>query len=569
MLVRIHEFLKLHGISSQIVGGLLITSHQTNEAQFQLSARLPTDFPRSLPWFHLLDRARFGALAHVAWTPDPKSAEEDSGLVCGGVSVSRSIDFDSPEQAFLKAMKQAADTVASSLRKDSQNEKDIQREFAGHWTSVVSDPKVRVVSFVERGTELREIQPFVCSEGPYRGDTILVDTKNPWRNDSYEFLRELRTKAQVLGKAVYFPIAQPKMPPSPGVSVMDWWTDCLNGQDIDMQGRLRALTRQIQAAVFWVLGSVKTVDDRSSWFAIRFKNSSKSGVPLTNGSLSGWTAEPHQVLVHNQEYLLPRGGASASRLAYKLAIIGCGSVGGEIARLIASSGVGELTLVDPEPFENENLYRHVLGSGRIGRNKAEALSEELQGKFPYIKVIAKKATRLEHCLDSDFLGHHGGIIVATGDTTAERYFDSKMREFATRPWVVYSWVEGLGVGGHAVYVHNSGAGCLGCLFRDTSGSRSLASIQNFIAPDQDLAIDISGCGTHFLPYSYADAVQSAILATRLAGRAIEGKLDHSCRLSWKGGEDLDEAIRTTYRFKKFRRSLEEEPLHWKDCDVCC
>ncbi len=71
------------------------------------------------------------------------------------------------------------------------------------------------------------------------------------------------------------------------------------------------------------------------------------------------------------------------------------------------------------------------------------------------------------------------------------------------------------------------------MYRDNSGNKSLESIQNFLTGQQNVAIDLSGCGTQFLPYSFTDAIQTAILATRLSLLAINEKLSESCRMSWK------------------------------------
>jgi hypothetical protein len=175
---------------------------------------------------------------------------------------------------------------------------------------------------------------------------------------------------------------------------------------------------------------------------------------------------------------------------------------------------------------------------------------------------------LESCLANDFLSSIDGIIVATGSPTEERFFSEELFKLDHRPWVIYWWVEGHGVGGHAVYVHDSGKGCLNCLYRDSDSNKSLESIYNFLKSRQDIAIDIAGCGTHFLPYSFTDAIQTAILATRLSLLAIENKLTESCRMSWKNSNANEMGLKTSYRYKTFKNSLNIEPLYWENCDVC-
>ncbi len=43
-----------------------------------------------------------------------------------------------------------------------------------------------------------------------------------------------------------------------------------------------------------------------------------------------------------------------------IAVVGGGSLGSEIINILARTGVGSLTLVDPEDFAEENVGRHVL-----------------------------------------------------------------------------------------------------------------------------------------------------------------------------------------------------------------
>ena len=59
--------------------------------------------------------------------------------------------------------------------------------------------------------------------------------------------------------------------------------------------------------------------------------------------------------------VLARNPKEAERLSPKhLAIIACGSGGSALALMAARSGVGKLTLVDPEMLALKNVGRHML-----------------------------------------------------------------------------------------------------------------------------------------------------------------------------------------------------------------
>jgi hypothetical protein len=219
-------------------------------------------------------------------------------------------------------------------------------------------------------------------------------------------------------------------------------------------------------------------------------------------------------------------------------------------------------------LEIANIYRHFLSPEYMGENKATALALDLKKRYPYTNVTVVPQKQLDSCLTNDFLTGVQGIVVATGSPTEERYFNEQLIKYENRPWAIYCWVEGHGVGGHAVYVHTSGKGCLNCLYRDGDDYKSLESIQNFLKSQQEVAIDIAGCGTYFLPYSFTDAIQTAVLAIRLTLLALKNQLKESCRISWKNINADKFDLKTTHRYKVYENSLNIEPLYWDYCDVC-
>lgn len=70
------------------------------------------------------------------------------------------------------------------------------------------------------------------------------------------------------------------------------------------------------------------------------------------------------------------GTASENPLG-KIAIIGCGAVGSKVSLHLAKSGVVAQILVDEATLSPHHLVRHGLLSGHTGKNKAEALKEEI------------------------------------------------------------------------------------------------------------------------------------------------------------------------------------------------
>jgi molybdopterin-synthase adenylyltransferase len=76
----------------------------------------------------------------------------------------------------------------------------------------------------------------------------------------------------------------------------------------------------------------------------------------------------------------------------RVAVIGCGGLGGYLVEELARLGVGALVLVDPDVFEEHNLNRQLLSSpARLGQAKAEVARERVAEVNPGVTVLAHRA----------------------------------------------------------------------------------------------------------------------------------------------------------------------------------
>ncbi len=69
--------------------------------------------------------------------------------------------------------------------------------------------------------------------------------------------------------------------------------------------------------------------------------------------------------------------------------VGLGGVGGLAAELVVRAGIGELTIVDGDVFEESNINRQIFAlSDTAGRKKADAASERLMRINPELRLHA-------------------------------------------------------------------------------------------------------------------------------------------------------------------------------------
>jgi molybdopterin/thiamine biosynthesis adenylyltransferase len=76
-------------------------------------------------------------------------------------------------------------------------------------------------------------------------------------------------------------------------------------------------------------------------------------------------------------------------LQSKVAVFGCGGLGGYIIEELARLGVGRITVVDPDVFEEHNLNRQLLCTRQLlGRKKVDAAAQRVAAINPAVRIQA-------------------------------------------------------------------------------------------------------------------------------------------------------------------------------------
>ena len=86
--------------------------------------------------------------------------------------------------------------------------------------------------------------------------------------------------------------------------------------------------------------------------------------------------------------ILPEDQQERLRGAH-VVMVGCGGVGGTVATILARTGVGRFTLIDPDDYEPSNTNRQIgCFADTMGRNKAQVVGEQIEGINPEARVEA-------------------------------------------------------------------------------------------------------------------------------------------------------------------------------------
>lgn len=172
----------------------------------------------------------------------------------------------------------------------------------------------------------------------------------------------------------------------------------------------------------------------------------------------------HRVNVNrvDAKWIHTRGGDGSDLSEKKIVLIGCGSLGGYVAHLLARTGIGALTFLDNDILEWANVGRHILGASSVGKSKSQSIEKQLKKELPHLALSSffgdwrewvKNKSAHETILGSDL------IISTVADWSCERPLNFFLREHSKTS--IFTWLEPYGFAGHILTVAREG-GCLEC-----------------------------------------------------------------------------------------------------------
>lgn len=198
----------------------------------------------------------------------------------------------------------------------------------------------------------------------------------------------------------------------------------------------------------------------------------------------------------------------------RVPIIGSGSLGSSIARLLAQAGAGQLDLIDPETLQLANVGRHALGADSVGLPKAEQMAHLLGRHFPHARFVgyAKRWQDVCEVLDG------ADLIVAAIGSWGEEGELNQLHISGGLPPILYTWLEPHGVAAHAILL-GPGSGCLQCGLgiHGEPGARVVDFAEQTLR-------QAPACGAFFQPYG---PTATAMAAGNAADLALDFLLDRA------------------------------------------
>ncbi|WP_053109801.1 ThiF family adenylyltransferase [Thiopseudomonas alkaliphila] len=522
-----------------------------------------------MPSFFVKNPLALGRLAHISLY---EIQGEELGGFCVNTPDSLSINFDRPALVFEETLERYEKLLTEVITDEVFNKSEQLREFQAHWLNIYTDSNKKIICTSESG-DFEVLDIYAPSFEYGLGSYYIADSKESELTVFFETVLKNNSKKTERKRGYVLPLQSLSPAPWCKEELSDYYRNCLS-QLSEKDYTLFRNQSGYRSDEFWLMFNAPTPSGKT-WFCIYLKlkdRKSKKSLPINREALDKWDISAIEIISFNRELMMPRSGAEVALSDKKVLLVGGGSVGGEIAEKLASSGLGFLDMIDPDCFSLDNLFRHTLDLNSLNRPKTSALQIKLLGKNPWLntrafydKLLILTRNELIKRLESYDL-----IIIAIGNPTHERLFSRKLKESNINVPVINTWVEGYGVGGHAILDVSTSKGCLYCAYTDSLGINGLNSNLNFLKADQNLTKNHGGCGSAFLPYSGLSASQTALIATDLALKYLLEEITESSKISWKGSEvkAKEEGFELTDRYYLFQESLMPLSLHNPLCDFC-
>lgn len=519
----------------------------------------PSNFPYVLPKAILLNTEFIGSIPHV----------EKSGVICVEESDSVLTDYKRPSDIIEHFLLEALDLLERAKLKIYQDE--LLNEYEGYFSSCNS-----VNSFYKASDHVEDVSLKIMYRENNRHKKfpvpiLLFGKDNTLPN---QFSNIGKTNDIQVINVIHLPLLEAALPPPYGEDISASYINNIQQQLDEKQKRrlTKRLKKEKPKNQFFVLLSMPRSNDERTQLLLQFTAEKAFPHPLSLLT-EDWKVTPFLLTRHNQEYLLERGGAEHSLLDKKVAVIGCGSVGSEVAVMLAKAGIGELSLVDHDFLEADNIYRHRLGGVSLNylpiaktgevpkRHKVYALASLLTSELPYIRVNPKP-TKFESILNDKNILDADIIVIAVGSPSINLCINKQLRELGLKK-VVFCWNEASNYGGHAVAL-DLAISCLECTYTSDKGFE-LESELSLLQPSQSISKNLTGCAGVFTPFSYLDSSQTAAMAAKLSLGLLQHN-QHSKALSWKG-DDFGK-LKVTDRYMSMPLKEELTLCRKEKCRVC-
>ncbi|WP_081045666.1 E2/UBC family protein [Aeromonas salmonicida] len=469
-------------------------------------------------------------------------------------------------------------SVASTVE-GAPNDHEMEGEFSSYW---LPDKKVYLLSDVAEKVALQSL----VATNIYEAMTLGLTSREEWiayatedKSSLNEWLKQ-RNLSQLNNKAIvtsYFKVKPSRLagvawPPQDLRAMLQWLTE------VDLSARSRLLKHFVDNPVkrhlllldvqhqdlVGVYLELNTDATGLNTFSKKKNRKKRTGRIVKSGALITALSAKRSVIKFirlgviraDKKTILSRnrrrptiGDLSTQRIA----LIGCGTVGGYLSGLLLRSGAGcgetKFDIYDHDSFGPQNFGRHPLSTAYFGENKAIAMAAMLKSSTHLNCRVEGKTTQFS--INPELLKQYDIIIDATGRPPVAKRLAHVVRTMPSsqRPLLIHGFNDGNGRASKVLI--DDGSCCFGCLLAEPAFYKNDSDMR-FSEIDSNNERFVS-CGSTFTPY---DAAVSVITASMMQ-EAVLSTLEY--KLGWTYNEHMLDGSRS-----RQPRRLPRQP----NCTIC-
>lgn len=498
----------------------------SGERQFDIL--LSAGFPFQPPRFALVDRPPYLTWPHI----------ESDGALCLLPNAAAVSPAD-PVALVTHLLTEAVNLVEAS--ESGANTEDFRAEFLSYWPSDADAPLVRSLLEPHAPSRLAAV---------HRLKGLYVVAENgaaltSWLDHAFPLKG---SKAREIDPALLIWLDQPMLPcdyPASSSDVVACVRRAGLGRELDRLG-----AEQLQRIVV-IIGAPSVNGPAFAGIVLKPKTQERrSGGPrLHKGIERGFRPGHTPAALLAQRFLATTRPAKADvervdapwihgrdhdpdlpRLRdAKVAVVGCGSLGGPLALSLAQAGVGFLDLIDPEVLKAANVGRHPLGASEIGFSKSKALAARIQADYPHIQRCVGVTEGWEKAAqrDANPLLTADLVISTIGEWGPEAALNAWRKDRRPELRLLFGWTEPHAVAGHVVGLVGA-KGCLACGLSEW-GEPMLPVVS---WPEGTGQRGEPVCGVLYQPYGPVEIAHVGALITEAAIDILLGRAATSFHRVW-------------------------------------
>lgn len=297
-------------------------------------------------------------------------------------------------------------------------------------------------------------------------------------------------------------------------------------------------------------------------YGIKLSQRSIKGVLVAN---KGRSFKRFKTRNFQMQRLFTRGGDGNVCFDKRCLLIGCGSIGSYVSKGIIDIGItDDITLLDNDFLETENLARHLCGSDHLclPTLKAEALKLELLKHYPAMKCNSINENAWEYFLNRCAeLNSFDLILVCVGNTVIEKKVIQLLKDKQIEKECIILWVEPYLIAGHALAFQKE---------IDESTEKNIFDVNgmfnnNVLVNSRKYLKSEAGCQSAYAPYAGFEAQKFVLDFLDIYYRKIYTKKEkHNYEFTWIG--KMKWARQQKFEVKSKWRSKEDRFMELKRID---